>query len=165
LIASTALSNGTLAIANQPDVGRQGQVVLSNGTVPITAGNIAVTYIANDTTNQVDNILAMNCPVSGSYSVATSKGIVQLGSVVVTGMAGGASPSIQLNDTNSLAVTVDPGFVDFGCSLAYTSGAVPAAGATGVAAVAASAACVTPSTTPNGTVTYSFVASFKAPTV
>jgi hypothetical protein len=90
--------------------------------------------------------------------VTTSKGIVSLTSVIATGLAGGASPKIQLNDSNSLSMSVPPSLSSFAMVRGYADGVVD-----GTTAVASSAASYTPSTTPNGTHTYSAMFSGNAP--
>lgn len=157
LVASTTLSNGTKAVANQPDVPRQGVLVIDPGTSAITAGTVAVPYIANDGTNQTDTISAVT-GASTILSTVTSKGILSLSPIVVAGIVGGASPGVQLNDTNSLSVPVDAGFVDF----SVTQGLVDAV-ATGNSAVASSAASYTPSTAPNGTHTFGAYYKYTMP--
>src|ERR1700735_1205119 len=47
IVTSTSLANGTLTVANQPDVPRQLAVQTIAGTVAISAGNVAVNYTAN----------------------------------------------------------------------------------------------------------------------
>lgn len=148
LVASTALSNGTKSIANQPDVPRQGILVVDPGTSAISAGNVAVAYVANDGTTTTDNISAIT-PASTIASTTTSKGIAILNSLVVTAIAGGASPGVQLNDSNSLSMMVDPGFVDF-----TVTGEFVDTTSEGQVAVASGAASLTPSTTPNATHNY-----------
>jgi len=157
IVASTALANGTLAIANQPDVPRQVAVRVSTGTVAITAGNIALNYLANDGTTQVDNISPV-APASTLLTTSSSKGVVTMNSVIVTALAGGASPLVQVNDTNSLSVLVDPNFSSLMFNQTKADGTTE-----GQVAVASTAASWTPSTTPNGTHTYSAVYSFNAP--
>lgn len=157
LVASVALANGTLSIANQPDVPRQGILVIDPGTSAISAGNVAITYVANDGTTVVDNKTTVT-PASTIASQTTSKGIVSLTSVIVTALAGGASPKVQLNDSNSLSMTVPPYFSSFSLTRTYADGVV-----NGTTAVASSAASYTPSTTPNATVTYQAIARVNAP--
>jgi hypothetical protein len=157
LVASTALSNGTKTIAAQPDVPRQGVLRIDPGTSAITAGNVAINYLANDGTTVTDNVSAI---MGGTTVVSTntSKGIVTLNSVIVTAIAGGASPQVQLNDTNSLSVSVDPGFVDFTLLAEFAD-----ATNEGQVAIASSAASFTPSTTPNSTHNYGAFYGFNAP--
>lgn len=157
VVASVALANGTHTIANQPDVPRQLVVVTDPGTSAITAGLDTLTYLANDGTTQTDAI-SLVTPASTIKSTATSKGVVALTSSIVTAVAGGASPGIQINDTNSLSMTVPPRFSGFTLNRTYANGTV-----NGTTAVASSAASYTPSTTPNGTVTFQALANVNAP--
>jgi len=159
LVASTALSNGALSVANQPDVPRQGVLRVSPGTSAITAGQIAIPYLANDGTSQTD-VVSLVMPGTTVVSTITSKGILVLSAPVVSGLVGGASPLVQINDTNSLSMMVDPGFVDFSV-LREDSGTLNE----GQVAVASSAASLTPSTTPNGTISYNVYYSYVAPSV
>lgn len=157
IVASTALANGTLSIANQPDVPRQLAVRFDTGTSAVTGGNLALTYVANDGQTTVENISAV-APASTLLTVTTSKGAVSVTSAIVTGVAGGASPKIQISDTNSLSVQVDPDFAGVMFNQTQADGVTE-----GQVAVASSAASWTPSTTPNGTVTYSAVYTYSAP--
>jgi len=159
LVASTALANGTLSIAHQPDVPRQGVLRIDPGTSAITAGSVTTSYTANDGTATVDTVSAV-MPGTTVVSSITSKGILVLSSVVVAGIVGGASPLVQLNDTNSLSVPVDPGFTDFAPVLGLLDGA-----AHGQSAVASSAASFTPSTAPNGTHTFGMYYNCTVPIV
>lgn len=159
LVASTALTNGTLAIANQVDVPRQGQVIMGNGAgPPITAGNLALTYIANDGAPQVDNFSAVLAS-SGAATSATSKGIQVINSAIVTGIVGGSSPFVYISDTNSLSFVVEPGFQGFALVREAVDATTEISGQT----VASSAASVTPSTAPNGTHNFSMSATYQYP--
>lgn len=157
IVASTNLANGTLTIANQPDVPRQVATRIDTGTTAITGGNLALTYLANDGTTQVDNQSLVGA-ASSLLTITSSKGVVNVDSAIVTGLAGGATPKIEISDTNSLSVQVDPDFAAFQFNQTRADGA-----AEGQVAVASTAASWTPSTTPNGTVTYSGVYSYTAP--
>lgn len=157
VVASTSLANGTLSIANQPDTPRQLVAVFDPGTVAISAGDLALTYVANDGTTQVDHISPVT-PASTIKSTTTSKGVVSLTSAIVTALAGGASPLVQVNDTNSLSMIVPPYFSGFALTRAFADGVV-----NGTTAVASSAASYTPSTTPNATHTYQAIARVNAP--
>lgn len=157
IVASVALSNGTLTIANQPDVPRQLATRVDTGTTAITGGNLALTYVGNDGQATVDN-LSLVAPASSLLTVTTTKGAISVTSAIVTDLAGGTSPKIQINDTNSLSVQVDPNFASFQFNQTRADGV-----AEGQVAVASSAASWTPSTTPNGTVTYGAAYSYTAP--
>jgi hypothetical protein len=159
LVASTSLANGTLTIANQPDVPRIGLLYVDPGTSAITAGVATINYTANDGTTQVD-VLTCVTPASTVASTNTTKGIVFLNSVVVTGLAGGATPLVQLNDTNALSIIVTPNFSSFTLLRLNADGV-----SIGSVSVNSSAASVTPSTTPNATHTFAFFASFNSPDV
>jgi hypothetical protein len=157
LVASTSFANGTLSIANQPDFPRQASVRIWPGTVAITGGQAAVSYTANDGTTQTDIVSGIGGATT-AISVNLSKGVVHLNSVIVTGVAGGATPGIQVDTLNRLAALVDAGFVDFsmlGLSVDNASvGLVTTFPASGV---------FQPSTVPNGTHSYGFSFKFNAP--
>lgn len=157
LVASTSLANGTLSVANQPDVPRQGVLVVNPGTSAITAGTASIPYIANDGSNQTDSI-SLVMPGTTVVSTLTSKGIMHLSPVIVTGLVGGASPLVQVNDTNSLSVTVDQGFVDFTMVQELADSTTE-----GQVSVASTAASFTPSTAPNGTHSFTAVATYNVP--
>lgn len=155
IVASTSLANGTLSIANQPDVPRQCGIYVDPGTTAITAGAVTATYIANDGSTTIDVVSAVTA-ASTPFTTNTSKGVVVMNSVVVTGVVGGTTPHTQVNDTNSFGLSVDPGFVDFKALRENTDGANGTIGT-----VASTAASITPNTTPNGTHTYSWNYSYN----
>lgn len=156
-VASTALSNGTLTVAAQPDAPRLASIRIDPGTVAVSAGNVAVNYIGNDGQTITDNVSAVTA-ASTIVSTNTSRGVVHINSVVVTGVSGGASPGIQMDSLNALAMIVAPGFVDFTALKLTVDNAN-----SGIASTQSSAACITPSTAPNATHTYNMVASYNAP--
>jgi hypothetical protein len=156
LVASASFANGTLTIAAQPDVPRLASVRIWPGTSPITAGNVAVNYLANDGTTVTDNFSGVGV-ASAAISSNLSRGIVHLNSVIVTGVAGGASPAVQMDTLNSLAVAVDPGFFGFTINKSTVDNAD-----NGIVSVQSSAACYTPSTAPNATHTFAAAAAYTA---
>lgn len=139
IVSSTSVANGTLSIANQPDYPRQGDMVLFVGTTNITAGNLALTYTANDGTTQVDNMSLVGT-ASTNVTTRTSKAIVHLTSAIVTALAGGAAGGIQLNDTNSLGMMVGTNFTNFQVMKENLNSADETVGT-----VATTAASITPS--------------------
>jgi hypothetical protein len=157
IVASTALANGTLSIANQPDVPRQLALRVVSGTSPITAGTATLTYVGNDGQSTVDAVSLVAVGTT-TTTTNTSKAASLVNSVVVAGLVGGASPLVQVNDTNSLGLPVDPGFVDF----AVFQEAVDNANV-GIGTVAASAGSIISSTAPNGTHVYSYGYSYSSP--
>jgi hypothetical protein len=155
-VASVAFANGTLTIAAQPDVSRLASVRIDPGTTALTAGNVAVNYLANDGTTLTDNFSAVT-PASTVASANTSRGVAHINSVIVTGAAGGTSPKIQMDSLNSLALAVDPGFYGFtGLKASVDDADV------GIASVQSTAACITPSTAPNGTHTFELAGAYNA---
>lgn len=155
IVASAALSNGTFAIANQPDVPRVLAVRVDPGTSAITAGNVVIPYVANDGTTTTDT-LALSTAASTVFTLNTSKGVMIVNSVTAAGLVGGASPKIEVTDTNFLAMAVDPGFQGFSVLKANVDGANETIGS-----VIASAGAISPTTAPNGTHTYGIGYSYN----
>lgn len=158
IFASAGVSTGTLAVANQPDVPRQLAIVVWPGTVALTGGSVVLTYVANDGTTTVDST-TMAASASALTTFNTTKGVVSVTSIVTntSTISGGASPAIQINDTNALAMAVDPGFVGFNVikestwlGLAVTGGPTNQT----VGTVGSAAGCYTPTFTPSTTVMY-----------
>ena len=158
IVASVTMTNATLTIAHQPDVARPVQVVIGAGTSAITAGSVAVTYRGNDGLVGTDTF-TLATAASGTSTYTTSRGVVTVSSAVVSGLVGGASPYIELNTTSALSLPVAPGAIDLVLLREYDAGATVALGTLGV-----SLASVTPTTAPNGTVTYSFTYAYISPT-
>lgn len=158
IVASAALSNGALTIANQVDVPRPAVVVIGTGAAAITAGVASLTYIANDGTTQID-VVPLNLLASTGATVVTSKGVQKMVTGVVSGLVGGSSPFIHIDTTATISVPVDPGAVDFGVYAEYVDGVAETNGAV----VAGSLGGITPTTAPNGTHLYSFGYTFVSP--
>lgn len=163
IAASAAMSNGAIAIANQPDVARAVNVILGNGSPAITAGNVAVTYKAQDGGTYTDNFAPANLVgLNGSTTVPLSRGVLSMSTIVISAMAGGGSPWIRLDDTNLLGLPSDPGGQDFAIEAEYDTGTVQASPGTPSTSAIGTTSVVT---TPNGTVTFSFLYAYVAPTV
>ena len=158
VVASGALSNGTVAVTTQPTAMRPVNVIVGTGTTAITAGTVAVTYIGNDGKSGTDT-LPLAVAASASSTQALSRGVDTHTTIAVSGLVGGTSPFIRLDTTVALSLPVTPGAVDFSVTREYDAGATVAVGAL-VASVLGS---ITPTTAPNGTVTYSFVYSYVSP--
>lgn len=158
IVGSTALANGTIAIANQPDYPRLAGLRVDPGTSAITAGTAALVYTANDGNPQTDS-LSLVAAASTPTTQNTSKGVMHLTSITIAGLTGGTSPLVQVNDTNVLSIMVQQGATDFTIIKENVDGADETIGT-----VASSAFSVTPTTAPNGTHTYGFAYSFNAPT-
>lgn len=158
IVASAALSNGSLTIANQPEVMREVVVVVGAGTVAVTAGNVAVTYVGNGGQSHTDNISAV-CAASGTTTQPLSQGAISVTSAVVSGVVGGASPFVELNTTAAISVPLSAGSIDATFLREYDSGATVALGT----AVANVLGTITPTNAPNGTRTYTFVYSYVGP--
>ena len=150
LFNSAALANGTLAIAANVDVMRQVQALVLPGTTAITAGNLALTYDANDgTVAQVDN-LSLITPLSTTLTLAASKGVLRMRSQIVTGLTGGTSPTILIGTTAALAVPVPPGAQDLTIVSELLDAAIVTV-ANAAALSTASLGVLTPHTAPNAT--------------
>lgn len=158
IVASGALSNGTVAITANPDIMRPVAFEVGTGTGAITAGSIAVTYNANDGSVTTDTLTCV-CPASSSTTQTLSKGVVSISSIVVSGLTGGTSPWRRANTTAALALPVDVGTVDLAVTREYDAGATIAVGT-----LTTSLGCITPTTAPNSTVTYAFQYNFISPT-
>ena len=155
IVASTTLANGTLTIAHQPDLPRQIAAVAAFGSVAITGGQLVLSYPANDGTAQVDTYALTGVTASTGVTYTTTKGALKLTSAVVSGLTGPANAGIQINDTNSLSLLVNPGFQDITVLKEIDNGADVTIGT-----VASSAASITPSTTPNGTISFGFAFTY-----
>lgn len=158
VVASAALSNGGLTIANQPDVTRPANVVIGTGTAPVTGGTLAMTYAANDGTAAQVDTFALNLAASATVTLSTSKGIQKLATAVVSGLVGGTSPFIHIDTTAAISVPVDVGAVGFGVYQETVDGVLEANGT-----LAAALGSVAPTTAPNGTHLYSFGYTFTSP--
>jgi hypothetical protein len=160
-VSSTSLTAGSLTVAAQPDVPRQLQAVVFPGTTPITAGILTFAYTANDGTAQTDALsLVMTSQVAGTAggTLATTKGVERLSSVVVSGVSGGNSPGVQVGTNGYLAVPVTPRFVDF--AVTSEKKVTPSAGTLGLSVpsddtvptnIITAGALVSTTTAPDGT--------------
>lgn len=157
IVASGALSNGTLAIAAQTDLPRPVTVEVGTGTLAVTAGSAVVTYMGNDGQTGTDTF-SLVCPANGTTTQFLSRGALNITSAVVSGVAGGVSPWLRMSTTAALSLPVSPNCVDFSVLREYDASATIAVGA--LSPVLGS---ITPTTVPNGTVTYGFVYSYVAP--
>ena len=158
IVASGALSNGSVSVAANPDTMRQVTFEVGTGTTAITGGTATVTYIGNDGQSGSD-VFPLNCTASTSVTQYLSRGVQTISAVTIAGLAGGTSPWRRMSTTTAVSVPVDPGAVDFTVTREYDAGATIAVGAL----VAASLGTITPTTAPNATVTYSFDYNFVAP--
>jgi hypothetical protein len=157
IVASVALSNGGLTIANQPDVMRPASVIVGTGTSAISAGSLAMTYTANDGTVTTDTF-SLATPASANVTQLTSKGMVKVATAIVSGLAGGTSPFIYVNTIAALSVPVDPGAVDFSVYSETADGAQETVGTLSTAL-----GSIAPTTVANGTHTFSFGYTYNAP--
>jgi hypothetical protein len=169
-VASTNLTAGSLTIAAQPDVSRQLAVVVNPGTSTLTAGTVTMTYAANDGTTQTD-VLAFG-PTAVNQTLNTTKGVEHLTSAVVgtpTYGSGAGNGGIIVGTNATLALPVDPGFVDF--AVTKETVVTPTAGTLGlsvpadetIGTVTASGGLVAPTTAPNGSKQFQFDYSYVYP--
>lgn len=152
--SSAALSNGTLAIAAQPSVMRPLQAVVLPGTLAITAGLLTLTYTANDGSTQVD-ALPLATAASTNATLVSSKGCAKLTSQVVTGLTGGATPTIRIGTNANLALPY-PQILSKPTLMLETLDATTNAT---LGTTVGNFGVWTPFTAPNGTHTYSVVYS------
>lgn len=161
IIASGALSNGTISISNQADVMRQVSLVWGTGTGPISAGNMAITYRANDGQNYTENV-ALALGANGLQTHPLSRGVINISPPVVTGLVGGTSPFRHFDTTAFIAVPVDPGAQDYSTVSEAVDGAIETGGWSDSTS---SIGCVSPNTAPNGTHLFSLFYNFVAPVI
>jgi hypothetical protein len=157
IVASGALSNGSVSVTHQPDTMRPVNVEVGTGTTAITAGTVAVTYIGNDGVSGTDT-LSLVCALSTSTTQGLSRGVQTISAITVAGVVGGTSPWFRMSTTAAVSVPVDPGTIDFSVTREYDAGATIAVGTLAVAL-----GSITPTTAPNATVTYAFNYEFVAP--
>lgn len=157
-VASASLANGALAIANQPDVMRAAQVVWGAGTVAISAGQVSVSYLANDGSTTIDTV-SLALAASATATAFLTKGVVTLSTPTVSGLVGGASPFIEINSTNAISVPADYNTKDVTFLKEWDDGVVAALGTVSTVTLAT----ITPTTTPNGTHTFAFLYTANTP--
>ena len=157
VVASGALSNGSVSITAQPDVMRPVTFEVGTGTTAITAGTATIIYVGNDGQTDTD-VFSLACALSSAVTQTLSRGAVSITSVTIAGLVGGTSPWRRMSTTAAVSVPVDAGAVDFAVTREYDAGATIAIGA-----LAVPLGSVTPTTAPNGTVTYGFGYNFLSP--
>lgn len=158
VVASGALSNGTVAVGTQPTVPRPVNVEIGTGTAPLTAGSITVAYIGNDGISGTDVFSAI-CSASTAVTQGLTRGVDTITSITVAGLAGGTSPWLRLSTTAAISLPVAPGTVDFAVRREWDGGATAAIGT-----LATALGSILPTGAPNGTLTYSFVYSYVTAT-
>ena len=157
VVASGALSNGTVSLTANPDVMRPVNIEVGTGTLAITAGSMAVTYVGNDGLSGTDTF-SLVCPLSSATTQSTSRCVDTITSIVVSGVVGGVSPWRRLSTTAAIGVPVDSGGIDVTFTREYDAGATIAIGTPGTAL-----GSITPTTAPNATVTYGFAYTSTSP--
>jgi len=159
--ASTALSNGPIAIANAVDVGRALNVIISNGSTPLTAGAVVVAYKGMDNALHTDSVSAAACAVSTVITQPLSRAVAVVQTMYITGIAGGAGAYARVDDTNLIGLPSDPFAVDFSLNNEWNGGTLQSTTST-ASATAVGATGV--QNTPNSTITYGFLYGYVSPT-
>lgn len=157
VVASAALSNGSLGAITQPDIPRQLQGVVIPGAAAITAGALTLVYNNTQGVASTDTISL----VTGSgvnLTFTTSQGCARLTSAIVAGLVGGSTPTVELGTNTVLALPADVGQ----SGLAVYKAVVDDADDTLPTQSASDGHLVTPNTAPNGTHTFSFGINFFA---
>jgi hypothetical protein len=157
IVASGALSNGTVAVTANPDVPRVVNVEVGAGTSAITAGTVSVTYTGNDGVKATE-ALSLVTAANASTTQALSRGVVTISSITVSGLAGGASPWLRMSTTSALSMPVAKGTVDFAVIREWDANVTAAIGT--LSPVLAS---ISPTNPPNATRTYSFIYTYVTP--
>lgn len=161
IVANAALANGTLTVANQPDVMRQVNFVWTAGTVAISAGSVAIPYTSNDGRSLTENAaLALAAGATGTYNL--SYGCTHIGAPIITGLTGGAAPTRQMGTTAFIAVPIDPQSTGYATVAEAANGVMETGGWTDSAV---SIGCVQPNTALGTTNTYSIFFNFVAPVI
>ena len=171
-VTSTALTNGSLTVAAQPDVGRQLAVVINSGSLTLSAGALAtLTYTANDGTTQVDALAPAGLAATSTATLNTTKGVLHLSSAVVSGVpaAAASNAGIQVGTNATIAVPVSPGFVDF--TVLKETKITPTTGSLGltvpadetIGTVTSTGAMIAPTQAPDGTHAMSFEYTYVFP--
>ena len=148
LVGNVTTANGNLTVAAQPDVDRPAQVVSAPGSPGITAGSLAVPYTANDGSAMIDTFSLIG---AATATFVTTKGVLKLGTPVISGLVGGTSPTIEIGTNATLAANLPPGAVDMAILKETLDGADVGAN---VGTLAANG-LYTPHTAPNATHTFS----------
>jgi hypothetical protein len=154
IVTNGTLSNGSLTIAGQPDVPRKLQAVVAPGAAAISAGSLTLTYTDASGQAQADSF-ALTTPASTNLTFSTSHGVARIASAVVSGIAGGSSPTIAVGTTNALGLPAVQGAFSFAVFKEVKDGADETVGT-----VDATGGTVTPTTAPNGTHSFSFGYTF-----
>ena len=133
------------------------------GSPSISAGLTSITYLASDGTTRTDTFnAAVLTPQAGNVTVSTSRPVVHISTAFVGAVSGGTTPFVRVDDTNNLGLPADPNAQDFVVYAEYDTGTQQTLPGT------ASTTCIGATsiqTTPNGTVTYSFIFGFVSPNI
>lgn len=161
IVASAALSNGNLTIANQPDVPRQLNIIMGQtGTSTITAGTVSITYVGSDMASHTDVFSAASVPpAAGVITLPLSRPVVSLSTPVVGGMAGGSTPYVRIDDTNFIGLPSDPNANAFAIYNEWDNNTLQAAhGTLQTGCIGAVSVVNAPAATWNYTFAYGFLA-------
>lgn len=162
LVASATLANGAVAVANQPDVPRQGRIVIFTGTTNITAGTVSIPYVGNDGSQTTDTFSLVGT-ASTNITFFTSKGIVSLQTGTIAALAGGASGGIQIDTTSAISVPVNPGTSL--ANVSFLKEVIETGNETVGTVSTVTLATITPTTIPNSTHTYALFYTAQAPDI
>lgn len=150
VLASGALSNGTKAVAAQPDTPRQLQYVVAPGSAAITGGTLTVAYWGNDGIEHTE-VFSLQTAASTNLTIKSTFGCSLLVSQVVAGLAGGSSPGLEGGTNATLALPIDAGESAVSVYRENVDGTSETVGTVG-----ALTGLITTTTAPNGTHTFSF---------
>ncbi len=157
-IASTSLATGAFSIAAQPDVPRQGQLVLGATSPALSAGTVTLIYTANDGSTQTDTFSAV-VGLTATATAFTSKGLVHISSAFATGITGGGAPFIHLDSTSVLSVPVDFNAKD----VTFIKETIDSGDETVGTPNTNTLASIQPTVVPNGTHTYGWMYTANTP--
>lgn len=157
IVSNTAVVNGSLTIAAQPGVARPLAIVIAPGSPGITAGSLALDYVANDGTDTVETFSLIG---AANSTPTTSKGVMHVNSAVISGAVGGTTPTIQIGTNANLSVPMPENCVATTILKEGLDGADVAVGSKGTLTTKG---VYHPNTAPNGTHNYDVDYTVLAP--
>jgi hypothetical protein len=156
VVASVALSNGTLTIAANPDVPRPVEFVVTPGTLAITAGTLTTVYTDSQGVG-VTETFSVTTALSTVKTVTTSHGVSVMSSATLAAVAGGVSPWIQGGTNAQIALPID---VNAAGIAIFASAMDNAAATLATQPVAGDKRIIATATAPNNTHTFTIGAQF-----
>jgi hypothetical protein len=158
-IASTTLSNGTVAVT-QPGVMRPGSLVITGLASPgPSAGTIALAYIGNDGVATTDGPFSAVTVGVTPLTYFTTKGMAHITSVTVAGLVG--SGYFTFGSTTALSVPVAPNAID----VSYWKETIESGDETVGTPSTTILGSIVPSAAPNASHIYSWMYTYQAPVV